>query len=119
MLQACNKYLKDHNNDVTFYPGEIELKAMTVQLKNQEITDKRLKYNADDTILFNRIPTEILLSEVSSAFAENNKAKTSFDHYKAMFGLMMMLKTIAGRYKYASFNTFKGLKVHFIHTHSK
>ncbi|RCH87068.1 hypothetical protein CU098_003652, partial [Rhizopus stolonifer] len=112
------KYLKDHNNDVTFYPGEIELKAMTIQLKDQRITDKRLKYNADGTILFNRISTEILLSEVSSAFAENSKAKTSFDHYKAMFGLLMMLKTIARRYKYASFNTFKELKVHFIHTHT-
>ncbi|KAL7320843.1 hypothetical protein PS15m_000690 [Mucor circinelloides] len=117
LLQACNKYLKDQNNDVTFYPGEIELKAMTVQLKNQGITDKRLRYNADGTILFNRIPIEILLSEVSSAFAENNKARTSFDHYKAMFGLLMMLKTIVRRYKYASFNTFKGLKVHFIHAH--
>lgn len=119
MLQACNKCLKDHNNDITFYPGEIEPKAMTVQLKDQGITDKRLRYNADGTILFNRIPTEILLSEVSSAFTENNKAKSSFDHYKAMFGLLMMLKTIARKYKYASFNTFKGLKVHFIHTHSK
>ncbi|CEP07707.1 hypothetical protein [Parasitella parasitica] len=68
------KYLKDYNNNVTFYPGEIELKAMTVQLKDQGITDKRLKYNADGAILFNRIFTEILLSEVSSAFAENNKA---------------------------------------------
>ncbi|CAO3685352.1 unnamed protein product [Rhizopus stolonifer] len=119
LLQACNKYLKDRNNNVTFYPGEIELKAMTVQLKDQGITDKRLKYNADGTILFNRISTEILLSEVSSAFAENNKAKTSFDHYKAMFGLLMMLKTIARKFKYASFNTFKGLKVHFIHTHNQ
>ncbi|GAA5811080.1 hypothetical protein MFLAVUS_004509 [Mucor flavus] len=97
LLQACNKYLKDH----------------------QGITDKRLKYNADGTILFNRISTEILLSEVSSAFAENSKAKTSFDHYKAMFGLLMMLKTIARKYKYANFNTFKGLKVHFIHTHNR
>ncbi|CAO3612737.1 unnamed protein product [Mucor hiemalis] len=71
LLQACNKYIKDHNNDVTFYPGEIELKAMTIQLKDQGITDKRLKYNADGTILLNRISTEILLSEVSSAFTEN------------------------------------------------
>ncbi|KAI8980485.1 hypothetical protein BDB01DRAFT_796581 [Pilobolus umbonatus] len=28
LLQACNKYPKDRNNNVTFYPGEIELKAM-------------------------------------------------------------------------------------------
>lgn len=113
------QYLKDQNNDVIFYSGEIELKAMTVQLKDQGITVERLRYNADGTILFNRIPTEILLSEVSSAFAENNKAKTSFDHYKAMFGLLMMLKTIARRHKYASFNSFKHLGVHFIVVHKK
>ncbi|KAI7894197.1 uncharacterized protein EV154DRAFT_499618 [Mucor mucedo] len=91
---------------------------MTVQLQHQGITDKRLRYNADGTILFNSIGTEILLSEVSSAFGENDKAKTSFDHYKAMFGLLMMIRTLARKYKYASFNSFKNLKVHFIHTHN-
>ncbi|KAG0769223.1 hypothetical protein G6F62_005472 [Rhizopus arrhizus] len=95
LLQACNKYIKDLGHNVTFYPGEIELKAMTVQLKDQGITDKRLRYNADGTILYNSIATEVLLSEVSSAFAENNKGKTSFDHYKAMFGLLMVLRTLA------------------------
>ncbi|GAA5808669.1 hypothetical protein MFLAVUS_002062 [Mucor flavus] len=98
---------------------EVELKAMTVQLKDQGITDERLKYDVDGTILLNRIAIEILLSEVSSAFAENNKAETSFSHYKALFGLLMMLKTIARRYTYASFKAFKGLKVHFIHTHNQ
>lgn len=119
LLHACNEYLKDIGYDVTFYPGEIELKSMTLQLKDQGITDKRLRYNADGTILYNNIETEVLLSEVSSAFGENNRAKTSFDHYKAMFGLLMMLRTLARKYKYASFSTFKNLKVHFIHTHSK
>ncbi|KAI8888099.1 hypothetical protein K501DRAFT_173926 [Backusella circina FSU 941] len=91
---------------------------MTVQLKSQGITDKRLRYNADGTILCNSIATEVLLSEVSSAFDESDKGKTSFDHYKAMFGLLMMLRTLARKYKYASFNSFKNLKVHFIHTHN-
>ncbi|CEP14153.1 hypothetical protein [Parasitella parasitica] len=107
LLLACNKYLKDLDHDVTFYPGEIELKAMTFQLKDQGITDKRLRYNADGTILCNNIATEVLLSEVSSAFAENDKGKTSFDHYKAMFGLLMMLRTLARKYKYASFNSLR------------
>lgn len=119
VLQACNKYLKDLGHNVTFYPGEVELKAMTVQLQSQGITDKRLRYNADGTILFNTIATEVLLSEVTSAFAGNDRGKTSFDHYKAMFGLLMMLRTLARKYKYASFDTFKNVKVHFIHTHNR
>ncbi|KAG2201989.1 hypothetical protein INT47_000528 [Mucor saturninus] len=56
--------------------GEVELKAMTL----------------------NNILTEELLSEVSSAFVENNKAKASFDHYKAMLGLLMILKTFAKKF---------------------
>jgi hypothetical protein len=30
-LQACNKYLKCREHNVTFYPGEIEPKAMAIQ----------------------------------------------------------------------------------------
>ncbi|KAI9322925.1 hypothetical protein BX666DRAFT_670795 [Dichotomocladium elegans] len=47
------------------------------------------------------------------------KGKTSFDHHKAMFGLLASLRTIASLYKYASFDSFEQLKIHFIHTHSK
>ena len=43
LSQACNKNLKDRDNNVAFYPGEIELRAMTVQLKDEGITDKRLR----------------------------------------------------------------------------
>lgn len=111
LLQACDKDIKDLGHDVTFYPSEVELKALTVQLKSQGITDKRLRYNADGTILCNSIATEVLLSEVSSAFAESDKGKTSFDHHKAMFGLLMMLRMLR--------TLAKNLKVHFIHTHSK
>jgi hypothetical protein len=118
-LQACNKSLKQQGYNLTFYPGEVELKAMTIQLKHQGITDGRFKYNADGKIIDNSIGLEILLSEVSSAFAENDASKTSFDYHKAIFGLLVMLRSFAGCYKYGSFETFKTLKVHFIHTHSK
>ncbi|KAG2204653.1 hypothetical protein INT47_011948 [Mucor saturninus] len=93
---VVSEYFKDLGHEVTFYPGEVELKAMTVQLQSQGITDKRLRYNAYGTILCNSIATE--------AFGENDKGKTSFDHYKAMFGSLMMLRTLARKYKYASFN---------------
>jgi hypothetical protein len=43
-----------------------------------------------------------LLSEVFSAFGENDKAKSSYDQCEAMFGLLMMLRTLSGKYKYAT-----------------
>ncbi|KAI9278956.1 hypothetical protein BDA99DRAFT_428601 [Phascolomyces articulosus] len=92
---------------------------MTIQLRSQGITDGRLKYHADGKIYVEKLGIEVLLSEVSSSFDENAKGKTSFDHFKAMFGLLVMLKTIASYYKYSSFKTFSKLKLHFVHTHSK
>ncbi|KAI8363893.1 hypothetical protein BD560DRAFT_333803, partial [Blakeslea trispora] len=87
-------------------------------LQSQGITDGRLKYNADGKILVEDL-TEILLSEVSSSYSENSKGKTSFDHYKAMFGLLVMIRTIASLYKYGSSETFSRLKLHLVHTHDK
>ncbi|RCI03271.1 hypothetical protein CU098_011385 [Rhizopus stolonifer] len=118
LLKACNEYLKDLGYNVTFYPGGTELKAMAVQLKDQDIIDKRLRYNTDGKILCNSIAAEVLLSEVPSAFAKNDKGKTRFDHYKAIFGFLMMLRTLARKYKYASFNSFKNSKFYFIHTYN-
>ncbi|KAI7852415.1 hypothetical protein BDC45DRAFT_443997 [Circinella umbellata] len=92
---------------------------MTIQLRGQGMTDGRLKYHADGKICVDELGTEILLSEVSSSFDENTKGKISFDHHKAMFGLLVMLRTIAGFYQYASFETFTKLKLHFIHTHNR
>ncbi|KAI9353966.1 hypothetical protein BD770DRAFT_412407 [Pilaira anomala] len=57
----------DRDHHVTFIRRN-RVKAMAAQLKDERITDKRLRYNADGTILFNRNSTELLLSEVSSAF---------------------------------------------------
>ncbi|KAL9549080.1 hypothetical protein MBANPS3_005370 [Mucor bainieri] len=92
---------------------------MTMQLQSQGITDERLKYNADGKILVADLSTEILLSEVSSSYGENSKGKPSFDHHKAMFGLLAMIRTIAGLYKYGSFEAFSRLKLHFVHTHDR
>ncbi|KAG1549892.1 hypothetical protein G6F49_009454 [Rhizopus delemar] len=92
---------------------------MTMQLQSQGITDGRLKYNADGKILVEDLSTEILLSEVSSSYSKNSKGKTSFDHHKAMFGLLAMIRTIAILYKYGSFETFSRLKLHFAHTHDR
>ncbi|ORX48590.1 hypothetical protein DM01DRAFT_252525 [Hesseltinella vesiculosa] len=91
---------------------------MTNQLKIQGLNDGRFKYNADGTILaHDHFRMEILLTEVSSGFDNADGSKVSFDHYKAMFGMLAMLKTLAHTYNKASFATFKKLKIHFIHGH--
>jgi hypothetical protein len=62
---------------------------------------------------------EILLTKVSSSFTSNENGKISFDHYKAMFGFLTMLRTIAQTYKYSSFGSFIQLNVHFLHAYGK
>ncbi|KAI7895928.1 uncharacterized protein EV154DRAFT_558990 [Mucor mucedo] len=85
----------DHYSYWTFIENSM-IKSMITQHNWRTVSPiSGLKYNADGIILLNNIRTEELLSEVSSGFAENNKAKASFDHHKAMFGLLMMLKTFA------------------------
>ncbi|KAG0745759.1 hypothetical protein G6F57_001287 [Rhizopus arrhizus] len=101
-----------------FDTREIELEAMTVQLKNKGMTDGRYKYNADGLICANDFSSlEILLTEVSSGYGSGDSSKASFDHYKAMFGMLSMMRTIAETYNKGTFDTFRKLKIHFLHGH--
>jgi hypothetical protein len=119
-MKATTKYLRSVNHNVTFFPGEIELDAMTIQLKQKGMNDRRYKYNADGTLRANDLSaTEILLTEVSSGYGSNDAGKISFDHYKAMFGMLAMIRTVALLYDKVSFNTFTKLKIHFLHAHGK
>ncbi|KAI9005466.1 hypothetical protein CLU79DRAFT_713129 [Phycomyces nitens] len=82
------------------------------------MTDGRYKYYADGLICANDFSSlEILLTEVSSGYGGGNSSKVSFDHYKAMLGMLSMLRTIAQKYNKATFDTFKKLKIHFLHGH--
>ncbi|CAO3695775.1 unnamed protein product [Rhizopus stolonifer] len=117
-MKITTKYLRSVNHNVTFFPGEIELDAMTIQIKQKGIMDRRYKYNADGKLIANDFSaTEILLTEVSSSYGSNDTGKISFDHYKAMFGMLAMIRTVALLYDKASFNTFTKLKIHFLHAH--
>ncbi|KAI7898051.1 uncharacterized protein BX663DRAFT_582987 [Cokeromyces recurvatus] len=119
-MKMMNKYMCDKGNKVTFLPGEIELDAMSVQLKEKGLNDSRYKYKADGIIFSNRYSDlEILLTEVSNSYKSKDNGKVSFDHHKAMFGMLSMLRTIAMKYKHASFNTFKKVKIHFLHGHGE
>ncbi|ORX53578.1 hypothetical protein DM01DRAFT_254743 [Hesseltinella vesiculosa] len=88
---------------------------MTKQLSLQGLKDGRLKYLADGVIKVNG--DELLLTEVSSGYDNADSSKVSFDHYKAMFGMLAMLKSLSECYHGASFETFSKVKVHFVHGH--
>ncbi|KAL0093159.1 hypothetical protein F4703DRAFT_1730269 [Phycomyces blakesleeanus] len=69
---------------------------MTSQLKQKRIDDGRLKYNADSIIKVDESSAfEIPLTEVPSGFNSNDKMKTSFYHYKAMYGMLTIIKTLS------------------------
>lgn len=119
-MMTTTKYLSTLNHNVIFFPGEIELDAMTIQLKQKGMNDGRFKYNADGTLVVDdHSEIEILLTEVSSGYGSTEAGKISFGHFKAMFGVLAMLRTVAQLYDQASFNTFKKLKIHFLHAHGK
>ncbi|KAI9496385.1 hypothetical protein BDB00DRAFT_758338, partial [Zychaea mexicana] len=93
---------------------------ITKQLQQSGMKDGRYHYNADGVLRADEfLNMEILLTEVSNGYGSNNSGKSSFDHYKAMFGMLAMLRTLAQKYSKASFNTFQKLKVHFLHGHGK
>lgn len=119
-MMTTTEYLRNVIDNVTFFLGEIELDAMTIQLKQKGMNDGRYKYNADGTLIVNDLyAIEILLTEVLSGYGSNEADKISFDHYKAMFGMLAMLRTVAQLFDKVSFNTFTQLKIHFLHAHGK
>ncbi|KAI7855701.1 hypothetical protein BDC45DRAFT_438937, partial [Circinella umbellata] len=82
------------------------------------LKDGRYRYNADGILRANSFSNlEVMLTEVSCGYGKAENSKVSFDHYKDMFGLLAMLRTFAETYKEASFDTFRKLKVHFLHGH--
>ncbi|ORY99325.1 hypothetical protein BCR43DRAFT_544810, partial [Syncephalastrum racemosum] len=65
----------------------------------------------------NRDKVGTSLLKVSSAYEAASQGKIAFDHSKAMFGLLSILKAIACRYQHGSFELFRQIKVHFIHAY--
>ncbi|ORE03569.1 hypothetical protein BCV72DRAFT_182948, partial [Rhizopus microsporus var. microsporus] len=66
------------------------------QLKNKRMTDDRYKYNVDGMIYADDFShLELLLIKVSSEYVSNDTGKVSFDHYKAMFGMLAIIRNIA------------------------
>lgn len=76
-----------------------------------------LFYHADGKIRINADKQEPLVLEVSLALDQATQEKIDFDHSKAMFGMLVILKTVAGKYNYSSFESFTKIKIHFIHVY--
>ncbi|KAI9486425.1 MAG: hypothetical protein EXX96DRAFT_626596 [Benjaminiella poitrasii] len=103
---------------MTFLPEVVELKAMTTQLRNKGLIDGRYKYQSDGLICVDDLSgLETLLTEISSGYDSSDDSKVSFDHYKEVFGMLSMMRTIAQKYNKGTFDTFRKLKVYFLHGH--
>lgn len=87
------------------------------QLKALGLQDNdKSQYKADGLIkLYGIKNLEVLLLETSGSFNNSDKVKINFDHHKGTFGSLAMLKTVADGFCFASVETFKKLKVFFVH----
>ena len=85
-------YTRVKGRAITFVPGEALLQAM----KDIGVATTTAPYNADGIL---RVPklnnAEVCLLEISSAYNKAGQAKISFNHHKAMFALLAMIRTTA------------------------
>ncbi|CEG74360.1 hypothetical protein RMATCC62417_09595 [Rhizopus microsporus] len=116
---VCNAI--DHSKfdwaKIGFFDGEEELVSMTKQLKRKgSFVDHRYIYKADGVVRLQEAhDIEICVVEVSGEYLKQETKKIYFDHHKANYGCLAMLKTIADQYKYASVDVFEQLKIYFVH----
>lgn len=120
-LVAVCKALKDHSCQADFKRDEANLVAMSKQLIALGLeVDNKSQYKADGLIKFYGLnQLEALLLETSGSLNNTDKVKINFDHHKAIFGSLAMLKTVADEFPHASIKTFKDLKVYFVHAAGK
>jgi len=116
---VCNSI--DHSKynwaKLGFFDGEEELLSMTQQLKRTgKFVDHRYIYKADGVVRLQEAHNiEICVVEVSNEYLNKDNRKIYFDHHKANYGCLAMLKTIADHYKYASVDVFEKLQIYFVH----
>lgn len=106
-LQACCRMLRNKKYEITYVPGEVELTSMAEQLSKQKLLDNYFKYYPDGKVRSNADKQEPLLLKVSSALGRATQDKIAFDHAKAMFGLLTILKTLVCKYSHGSFEPFR------------
>ncbi|EIE76714.1 hypothetical protein RO3G_01418 [Rhizopus delemar RA 99-880] len=99
-----------------FDVGERFLKAMGKQIKYIGInTQSKSQYKADGIVsLYGVDNMEVLLLETSGHFKNDDQTKISFDHHKALYGTLAMLKCVSDTYKFGSMKTFQKIKIFFL-----
>ncbi|KAI8143394.1 hypothetical protein BJV82DRAFT_514846 [Fennellomyces sp. T-0311] len=109
------------NQQFQFVPGEEQLVAMSVQLKRRlPMFSEREAYNADGVVrltIDKGFTTELLVLETSRAYNKAEKTKSAYDHHKAMFALLAMVKALADKYPMAYFENIAAIKVFFLHVY--
>lgn len=70
---------------------------MMVQLIKEGLLDNHFKCHADGNIRINADKQELLIPEIASSLYQATQDKISFDDLKAMFGMLTVLKTLAGK----------------------
>ncbi|CEG78388.1 hypothetical protein RMATCC62417_13005 [Rhizopus microsporus] len=104
---------EETNSGAQFKMGGVALTAMKRQTKGD---GNASIYLAGGIIkLYGLCELEVLLLETSSHFGCEDKAKSSFDHHKGLFGGVSMLKTIADEPSYGLIEAFSKLKALFVH----
>jgi hypothetical protein len=78
------------------------------------INDERYAYKADRVIVVQ--PEEgseikLMILETSSTFIKASNTKISHDHHKAVFGRLLILKTLANEYQLGGISYFSKIKV--------
>lgn len=98
-----------------FQLGQHRLESMSKQLKANGISvNEKSCYETDGLLsLFGIKKLELLLVETSGHFGNTDQAKVKFDHHKAVFGLLSMLKIIADAFYLASVQKFSTIQVFF------
>ncbi|KAI9264315.1 hypothetical protein BDA99DRAFT_463281 [Phascolomyces articulosus] len=105
---ACQAVTK---GKLLFYPGEERLNAM-----NMVLGDDTVIYRGDAIVrMRGALELEVLLLETSNALGACTESKKAFDFYKALYGGVAMLKSIANQFKYGDIKLFKRIKVYFLH----
>ncbi|KAG0169670.1 hypothetical protein DFQ30_003339 [Apophysomyces sp. BC1015] len=88
-------YVDVVGRDLSFFLVKKNCMRWQKQLKQLNINQKRQGYNADGAIrLKDKNNLKILLLETSNTLEKADCANVGFDHHKAMFGALAMLKSI-------------------------
>ncbi|GAA5800100.1 hypothetical protein HPULCUR_005522 [Helicostylum pulchrum] len=97
-----------------FYPGETRLKAISNELRRQELTSQSY-YNADGIIFHIDSLLELCLLETTGPFGLVDIPRESNDQVKAAYGLLSMLHTIAYEFDHADIEIFRKQRIYFVH----